>query len=123
MCSELIKKTDILLLIKKKVQRGFMKKLLIGLLLLSSMSTFAGMRYGQLAKFALKYNLAAAVHNSFGLYIADINYSEDREALNVFFDEIACYRVTLNEKNIGGKLTLAVTRSVRDFSCDKHKYE
>ena len=86
------------------------------------MSTFAGMRYGQLAKFALKYNLTTVVRTSFGLYIDDIKYSEDREALNVFFDESACYRVTLNEKNIGGKLSLAVTRSVRDYSCDKNKY-
>ena len=100
-----------------------MKTFLIGLALLSSMSTFAGSRFFQPEKLALKYDLRTAVENSFKLHIESIEYSADGYALNVFFDELACYRVRMDEQEIDGKKTLVATRSIRDYSCDKSKWK
>lgn len=96
-----------------------MKILLIGLILLTSMSTFAASKYNRPDKFALKYDLRTAVENSFKLHIESIEYAADGYALNVFFDEISCYRAYLSEKEKNGVKKLVVIRSVRDYSCDK----
>lgn len=96
-----------------------MKMLLIGLALLSSMSTFAAVRGDNPARLALKYDLRTTVENTFKLHIEDIEYSADGNALNVFFDRIACYRVLLKEQEINGIEKLVIIRSTKDYSCDK----
>ena len=71
-------------------------------------------------KLALKYDLKTAVENSFkNINIKSIEYSEDNLALNVFFDETNCYRATLGEIEKNGLKKLVVTRSIRDYRCDK----
>ncbi len=100
-----------------------MKKFLFSLALLSSMSAFSTTNITNLVQLSLKYDLGTTVKDSFlsslDMQVLDVKYSDDLEALNVYFDDRGCYRVSMEEKSIAGQETLVVAKYLRDIRCDK----
>lgn len=97
-----------------------MKKLLIGLLLLTSLPTFAVVRLSKLAVLSLDYSLRSTIERSLDMEVQDMKYADDQESLNVYFDERVCYNFTFEEiTNNNGKKELVVSRYIRDLRCDK----
>ena len=96
-----------------------MKKFLFSLALLSSMSAFSTVTLSPLAELSLKYDLRNVVETTFGMTVVYIEYSDDQEALNVYFDKRGCYRMNLEEVTSYGQKRLIVTDSIRDLRCDK----
>lgn len=96
-----------------------MKKLLLGLLLVLSSSSFAKTQISSLALLSAKYDLRTVVENTFGSEIEEMDYSEDGESLNVYHDSRVCHNISFKELDLIEKKVLVVADIKRDVTCDK----
>lgn len=98
-----------------------MKKILFTVALLSSMSAFSSVTFNDFTLLSLKYSFRNVIENTLAIEVVDMQYSEDQNSLNVYFDQRVCYRVNLEEVTSYDTKDLVMTKILRDTSCDKDK--